>query len=98
MHFFFLADSAERCFLCFLHFFLTGVTDVRGVTGQGPLGSGIGPARSLAVHSIFGPELIRHCRWTGLVPDLIGPTDGVRVLSDIAYSRSPAVLRASCVS
>jgi hypothetical protein len=49
-------------------------------SGTSSVDTGIGPARSLAVPSIFGPELIGHCHWTRLVPDLIGPTDAAGVL------------------
>src|SRR5262245_47601053 len=49
-------------------------------SGTSTVDLGIGPSRSLAVHGIVCPELLRDRLRTGLVPDLIGPTDAVCVL------------------
>src|SRR3954471_7549861 len=48
--------------------------------GTSSVNTGIGPARSLAVDGILGPELLGHRCRTRLVPDPIGPADAVDVL------------------
>src|SRR5215207_1955811 len=48
--------------------------------GTPSVDTGIGPARSLTVDGILGPELLGHRCRTRLVPDLIGPADAVGVL------------------
>ena len=55
-------------------------------SGTPPVDAGVRPAWSLAVDGILGPELIRHRRRTGLVPDLVGPADASASSFDIAYS------------
>src|SRR5215218_1618289 len=60
----------------------------RGATS--PVDTGVGPAGSLTVDGILGPELLGHRCRTRLVPDLIGPADALR---PPATSPTPAARR-----